>query len=228
LGHKTHPIGFRLGFTKTWDSRWFSKHNYAGLLNEDFKVRGYIRERLKKAAVSKIEIERTARRVSVTIHTARPGIVIGRKGVEVDRLRDELKHLTGKEIYLNIEEIRAPELDPYLVADNIARQLEQRIAYRRAMKRAVVSSMRMGAKGIKIACAGRLAGTEIARKEWYKEGRIPLQTIRADIDYACTVASTTYGTIGVKVWIFKGEVLGGQRGEEGFGSDVLPGGPPRG
>ena len=224
MGHKTHPIGFRLGFTKTWDSRWFSKRNYAGLLNEDFKVRGYIRERLKKAAVSKIEIERTARRVSVTIHTARPGIVIGRKGVEVDRLRDELKHLTGKEIYLNIEEIRAPELDPYLVADNVARQLEQRISYRRAMKRAVVSSMRMGAKGIKISCAGRLAGTEIARKEWYKEGRIPLQTIRADIDYACTVASTTYGTIGVKVWIFKGEVLGGQRPDDAFGSDVGPGG----
>jgi small subunit ribosomal protein S3 len=227
LGHKTHPIGFRLGFTKTWDSRWFSKRNYAGLLNEDFKVRGYIRERLKKAAVSKIEIERTARRVSVAIHTARPGIVIGRKGVEVDRLRDELKHLTGKEIYLNIEEIRAPELDPFLVADNVARQLEQRISYRRAMKRAVVSSMRMGAKGIKIACAGRLAGTEIARKEWYKEGRIPLQTIRADIDYACTVASTTYGTIGVKVWIFKGEVLGGQRPEEAFSPDVGPAGRRR-
>jgi small subunit ribosomal protein S3 len=216
LGHKTHPVGFRLGITKTWDSRWFAKKNFAGLLNEDFKVRGYVRERLKNAGVSKIEIERTARRVTVTIHTARPGIVIGRKGVEVDRLRDELKHLTGKEIYLNIEEIRVPELDPYLVADNIARQLEQRIAYRRAMKRAVVSSMRMGAKGIKVACAGRLAGAEIARKEWYKEGRIPLQTIRADIDYAYCVATTTYGTIGVKVWLFMGELLGKQRREESF------------
>ncbi|MFQ5907191.1 MAG: 30S ribosomal protein S3, partial [bacterium] len=224
MGHKTHPIGFRLGFTKTWDSRWFSKRNYAGLLNEDFKVRGYIRERLRKAAVSKIEIERTARRVSVAIHTARPGIVIGRKGVEVDRLRDELKHLTGKEIYLNIEEIRVPELDPYLVAENIARQLEQRIAYRRAMKRAVVSSMRMGAKGIKVACSGRLAGNEIARKEWYKEGRIPLQTIRADIDYACAVSNTTYGTIGVKVWIFKGEVLGKEK-KETFATQGMPRGP---
>jgi small subunit ribosomal protein S3 len=228
LGHKTHPVGFRLGFTKSWDSRWFSKRNYAGLLNEDFKVRGYIRERLKKAAVSKIEIERTARRVSVTIHTARPGIVIGRKGVEVDRLRDELKHLTGKEIYLNIEEIRVPELDTFLVADNIARQLEQRIAYRRAMKRAVVSAVRMGAKGIKVACAGRLAGSEIARREWYKEGRIPLQTIRADIDYAYTVATTTYGTIGVKVWIFRGEILGGQGREDAFGPETRPSTPPIG
>lgn len=226
MGHKTHPIGFRLGFIKKWDSRWFAKKNYAGLLNEDFKVRGYVRERLKKAAVSKIEIERTARRVTVTIHTARPGIVIGRKGVEVDRLRDELKHLTGKEIYLNIEEIRIPELDPVLVADNIARQLEQRIAFRRAMKRAVVSSMRMGAKGIKVSCAGRLAGTEIARKEWYKDGRIPLQTIRADIDYACRVANTTYGTIGVKVWIFMGEVLG--RSEESGAFTSEPRGPGRG
>ncbi len=226
MGHKTHPIGFRLGFIKNWDSRWFAKKNYAGLLNEDFKVRAYTRERLKKAAVSKIEIERTARRVTVTIHTARPGIVIGRKGVEVDRLRDELKHLTGKEIYLNIEEIRIPELDSHLVADNIARQLEQRIAFRRAMKRAVVSSMRMGAKGIKVACSGRLGGAEIARREWYKDGRIPLQTIRADIDYACRVAKTTYGTIGVKVWIFMGEVLGRSEEEGAFRTE--PRGPGHG
>jgi len=216
LGHKTHPIGFRLGFIKKWDSRWFAKKNYAGLLNEDFKIRGYARERLKKAAISKIEIERTARRVTVTIHTARPGIVIGRKGVEVDRLRDELKHLTGKEIYLNIEEIRIPELDPHLVAENIARQIEQRIAFRRAMKRAVVSSMRMGAKGIKVACSGRLAGAEIARKVWFKDGRIPLQTIRADINYASRAANTAYGTIGVKVWIFMGEVLGKSKEGETF------------
>lgn len=225
MGHKTHPIGFRLGFIKNWDSRWFAKKNYAGLLIEDLKVRRYTRERLKKAAVSKIEIERTARRVTVTIHTARPGIVIGRKGVEVDRLRDELKHLTGKEIYLNIEEIRIPELDPYLVAENIARQLEQRIAFRRAMKRAIVSSMRMGAKGIKVACSGRLAGAEIARRVWFKDGRIPLQTIRADINYACRVANTAYGTIGVKVWIFMGEVLGKSKEEETFTTE--PRGPGR-
>ena len=225
MGHKTHPIGFRLGFIKKWDSRWFAKKNYAGLLNEDLKIRKYARERLKKAAISKIEIERTARRVTVTIHTARPGIVIGRKGVEVDRLRDELKHLTGKEIYLNIEEIRIPELDPYLVAENIARQLEQRIAFRRAMKRAVVSSMRMGAKGIKVACSGRLGGAEIARRVWFKDGRIPLQTIRADIDYASIAANTAYGTIGVKVWIFKGEVLGKSGEEETFTTE--PRGPRR-
>jgi small subunit ribosomal protein S3 len=208
LGQKTHPIGFRLGIVKPWKSRWFAKRDFSSLLEEDGIIRSYIRERLKRAAVSRIEIERTSRRVTVSIHTARPGIVIGRKGIEIDRLRDELKHLTHKDIYINIQEVRVPEIDAPLVAENVARQLEQRISHRRAMKRAVISAMRMGAKGIKISCAGRLGGAEIARREGYHEGRVPLQTIRADVDYGFHLARTTYGTIGVKVWIFKGEILG--------------------
>jgi small subunit ribosomal protein S3 len=207
LGQKTHPTGFRLGVIRDWESRWFTKRSYADLLEEDLMIRRYLRERLSRAAVSKIEIERAVKRVTVTIKTARPGVVIGRKGVEVDRLRDELKHITGKDVFINIEEVKTPEVDAELVAQSIARQLEQRVSYRRAMKRAVVSAMRMGAQGIKVSCAGRLAGAEIARREGYREGRVPLQTIRADVDYATALARTTYGCIGVKVWIFKGEVL---------------------
>ncbi|KPJ54277.1 30S ribosomal protein S3 [candidate division TA06 bacterium DG_24] len=207
MGQKTHPTGFRLGVIRDWDSRWFTKRSYADLLEEDLMIRRYLRERLSRAAVSKIEIERAVKRVTVTIKTARPGVVIGRKGVEVDRLRDELKHITGKDVFINIEEVKTPEVDAELVAQSIARQLEQRVSYRRAMKRAVVSAMRMGAQGIKVSCAGRLAGAEIARREGYREGRVPLQTIRADVEYATALARTTYGCIGVKVWIFKGEVL---------------------
>jgi len=207
LGQKTHPIGFRLGITKTWNSRWYSKKDYAELLKEDIKIRAYIRKQLERAAVSKIEIERAPKKVTINVHTARPGIVIGRKGAEVDRLCNELRVLTNKEIYLNIQEIKVPELDAYLVGEQIARQLEQRVAFRRVMKKAITATMRMGAEGIKIRCSGRLAGAEMARSEEYHEGRVPLHTLRADIDFARNLAKTTYGTIGVKVWIFKGEVI---------------------
>jgi small subunit ribosomal protein S3 len=218
LGQKTHPVGFRVGIIKDWESRWFAKRSYADLLEEDLVIRRYLRERLSRAAVARIEIERAVKRVTVTIKTARPGVVIGRKGVEVDRLRDELKHLTGKDVFINIEEVKTPETDAQLVAQSIARQIEQRVSHRRAMKRAVVSAMRMGAQGIKVACAGRLGGAEIARREGYREGRVPLQTIRADVDYATSLARTTYGCIGVKVWIFKGEVLG-KRGGAGVSAE---------
>lgn len=211
MGQKTHPIGFRLGIVKDWSSRWFSTSEYPKLLNEDILIRKYIRERHKRAAVSKIEIERKSRKITVGIHTARPAIVIGKRGTEIDRLKGELKHLTEKDIELNIYEVKNPEIDASLVADAVARQLEARVSYRRAMKRAVASAMRVGALGIKLASKGRLAGAEIARKEWYKEGRIPLHTIKADIDYATATATTTYGCIGVKVWIYKGDIL---RGEE--------------
>ncbi len=207
MGQKTDPRGFRLGINRGWDSRWYAEKNYAELLSEDQMIRNYLRQRLRRAAVSKIEIDRTLRKVTVTIHTARPGIVIGRRGVEVDKLRDELRHLTKKDIFINIEEIRISELDAELIAENVVRQLEARVSYRRAMKRSVQSAMRMGAKGIRISCGGRLAGAEIARTEWYREGRVPLHTIRAGIDYARGTAFTTSGTIGVKVWVFKGEVL---------------------
>ncbi len=207
MGQKTDPRGFRLGINRGWDSRWYADDRYADLLAEDQMIRSYLRERLKRAAVSHIEIERTLRKVTVTIHTARPGIVIGRRGVEVDKLRDELRHVTKKDIFINIEEIKVPDLDAELVAENVVRQLQARVSYRRAMKRSVQSAMRVGAKGIRISCGGRLAGAEIARTEWYREGRVPLQTIRAAIDYARATAFTTSGTIGVKVWLFKGEVL---------------------
>jgi len=207
VGQKTNPIGFRLGFIKTWNSQWFDEKKFAQLLNEDLFIRRYIRRRMADGAVSKIEIERTAKRVLITIHTARPGVVIGKKGAEVDRLREELKRLTKKEVQINISEIKHPELDAFLVAQNIARQLEGKVSFRRAMKRAITAAMRLGAEGIKITCAGRLAGAEMARRESYKEGRIPLQTLRADIDYATATAITTYGTIGVKVWIYHGDVV---------------------
>jgi len=205
LGQKVNPIGLRLGINRTWDSNWFDERNFAEKLAEDLKLRKYIRARLDHAAISKIVIERTAKKITLTIHTARPGIVIGRKGAEVDKLKVELQRLTNQEVQINIEEIKRPELDAFLVAQNIAKQLESKISFRRAMKKAIMSSMRMGAEGIKIACAGRLGGAEMARTEQYKEGRIPLHTLRADIDYAYTVAKTTYGIIGVKVWLCLGE-----------------------
>lgn len=208
MGQKTHPVGFRLGIVKSWNSSWFDEKDFAAKLEEDLKLRKYIRSRLEKASVSKIEIERTAKRVILTIHTARPGIVIGKKGSEVDKLREELRSLTNKEVQININEIKKPELDAYLVAENIARQLQGKVSFRRAMKKAITSTMRIGAQGIKIMCSGRLGGAEMARTEQYKDGRIPLHTLRADIDYAAYTAQTTYGSIGVKVWIFNGEVIG--------------------
>jgi len=208
LGQKTHPVGLRLGIIKSWNSSWFDEKNFADKLDEDLRLRKYIRNRLLKAAVSKVEIERTAKRVILTIHTARPGIVIGKKGTEVDKLREELRALTNKEVQININEIKKPELDAYLVAENVARQLEGKVSFRRAMKKAITSTMRIGAEGIKIMCSGRLGGAEMARTEQYKDGRIPLHTLRADIDYATFTAQTTYGSIGVKVWIFNGEVIG--------------------
>jgi small subunit ribosomal protein S3 len=207
MGQKVHPIGFRLGVIKTWDSRWFSEKNYAALLHEDLKIRKIVKERLMHAGVSKIEIERAGQKAKINIHTARPGIIIGKKGAEVDKLKKDLETMTGKQMYINIQEIRRPELDAQLVAENIALQLERRIAFRRAMKKSVTSALRLGAQGIKIMCAGRLAGGEIARTEWYREGRVPLHTLRADIQYGFFEAKTTMGQIGVKVWIYRGDVL---------------------
>ena len=207
MGQKTHPIGFRLGVIKTWNSRWYAEKNFADLLYEDMVIRRYLRKRLSHASLSNVGIERTVKEVTINIFTARPGVVIGKKGEEVERIKGELQHLTGKDIYINIREIKRPEIDSQLVAENIARQLEKRVAFRRCMKKAVASAMRLGAQGIKITCSGRLGGAEIARIEKTREGRIPLQTLRADIDYATARAETTYGTIGIKVWIFKGEIL---------------------
>jgi len=212
LGQKTNPIGLRLGINKTWSSNWFDQKNFADKLHEDLMLRKYLNKRLANASVASVKIERTPKQINLTIHTARPGIVIGRKGAEVDKLKEELKKLTAKEVQINIIEIKRPELEATLVADSIARQLEGRVSFRRVMKKAIQSTRRMGAEGIKIICGGRLAGAEMARSEGYKEGRIPLHTFRADIDYATATSFTTYGTIGVKVWICKGEVLG--KGEE--------------
>jgi len=207
MGQKVHPIGFRLGIIKTWESRWYAKKNYAALLHEDIKIRSMVKERLMHAGVSKIDIERAGQKAKINIHTARPGIIIGKKGAEVDKLKKDLESMTGKQMYINIQEIRRPELDAQLVAENIALQLERRIAFRRAMKKAVTSALRLGAQGIKITCAGRLAGAEIARTEWYREGRVPLHTLRADINYGFFEAKTTMGQIGVKVWIYRGDIL---------------------
>lgn len=204
VGQKVHPYGFRLGIIYDWKSRWFATRDYADLLQEDLAIRRYIREYMKRAAISRVEIERTSKRVKVDIFTARPGIVIGRRGAEVDRIKRDLSEMTGKDVQVNIQEIDTPELDAFLVAQNVAEQLEGRVSFRRAMKRAVQNAMRAGAKGIKISCAGRLGGAEMARTEWYREGRVPLQTLRADIDYGFCVARTTFGVIGVKVWIYKG------------------------
>jgi small subunit ribosomal protein S3 len=207
MGHKVNPIGFRLGINRTWDSRWFADADYARLLHEDLKLRETLRTRLKGAGVSRVVIERPAKKPRVTIHAARPGVVIGKKGADIENLRKDMAKLCGAEVSLNIVEIRKPEIDATLVAENIAQQLERRVAFRRAMKRAVQSAMRLGAGGIRINCGGRLGGAEIARMEWYREGRVPLHTLRADIDYGVATAKTTYGTCGVKVWIFKGEIL---------------------
>jgi len=209
LGHKTYPVGNRLGIIRTWDSRWFArkKTDFADSLVEDIELRKAIKLRLYHAGVSKIEIERFGPKLRLAIHTARPGIVIGKKGSEAEKLRKEVEVYTGKEASIDIKEVRKPEVDAQLVAENIAMQLEKRIAFRRAMKKAVASSMRFGALGIKVMCAGRLAGAEIARTEWYREGRVPLHTFRADIDYGFAEARTTYGIIGIKAWIYKGDVL---------------------
>ncbi|GAQ95826.1 small subunit ribosomal protein S3 [Thermodesulfovibrio aggregans] len=210
MGQKTNPIGNRLGIIRTWESRWFAKKGYADQLIEDLKLRKMLKEKLYHAGISRIEIERVGEKIKVLIFAARPGIIIGKKGAEVEKLKKEVEEITGKQATIDVQEVRRPELDAQLVAENIALQIEKRVAYRRAMKRAVASSMRFGAKGIKVSCAGRLAGAEIARTEWYREGRVPLSTFRADIDYGFAEAKTTYGVIGVKVWIFKGEVQPGQ------------------
>ena len=207
MGQKVNPIGLRLGINRTWDSRWYADGEYAGLLHEDIKLRRYLKGRLSQAGVSKIVIERPAKKARITIHTARPGVVIGKKGADIERLRKELAKMTSSDVHLNIIEIRKPEIDAQLVAENIAQQLERRIGFRRAMKRAVQSAMRLGAQGIRINCGGRLGGAEIARTEWYREGRVPLHTLRADVDFGLTTAKTTYGTCGVKVWVFKGEIM---------------------
>ena len=207
MGQKVNPIGLRLGINRTWDSRWFADANYSDLLHEDLRIRDYLRKRLQQAGISQIIIERPAKKARITIHTARPGVVIGKKGADIEKLRGELQKMTDSEIHLNIVEIRKPEIDATLVAENLASQLERRVAFRRAMKRAVQSAMRLGALGIRINCGGRLGGAEIARTEWYREGRVPLHTLRADVDYGEATARTTYGTCGVKVWVFKGEVM---------------------
>ncbi len=207
MGQKVHPIGFRLGVLRTWDSNWYDDKDFSGKLQEDLKVRNYIQNRLKKAGISKILIDRTPKRAVITIHTSRPGIVIGRSGKEISQLEEELRRLTSKEVKILIHEIKRPELDAYLLGENIANQLEGRMSFRRAMKMAITSAMRMGAEGVRVMCSGRLGGAEIARAERYKEGRIPLHTLRADIDYAQATGQTIYGSIGVKVWICRGEVL---------------------
>ena len=208
MGQKVNPIGLRLGINRTWDSRWYAgKNEYGTLLHEDIEIRKELMKQLKQAAVSKIVIERPHKKCRVTIHSARPGVVIGKKGADIDKLRRQVARMTDSEVIINIVEIRKPELDAHLVAESIGQQLERRVAFRRAMKRAVQSAMRLGAEGIRINCSGRLGGAEIARMEWYREGRVPLHTLRADVDYGTATAFTTYGTCGVKVWIFKGEIL---------------------
>ncbi len=206
MGQKTHPYGFRLGYNKTWKSRWFAKKGYADLLYEDVRLREQLKEKLRGAGISSIEIERAANKLMIRIYTARPGIVIGRKGAEIDKLRAEVQERTGREVHIDITEVHRPELDAQLVAESISMQLEKRVAFRRAMRKAVDSALRFGCQGIKVRCAGRLNGAEIARKEWYLQGRLPLQTLRADIDYGFAQAYTSYGVIGVKCWVYRGEV----------------------
>ncbi|MGD0584373.1 MAG: 30S ribosomal protein S3 [Oryzomonas sp.] len=210
MGQKVNPIGFRLGVVKTWDSKWYAEADYAKLLHEDLAIRKFLKKRLYSSGVSKIEIERAANKTKINIHTARPGLIIGKKGSEVETIKKDLAKLTSKEVFINIHEVRKPELDAQLVAENVALQLERRIAFRRAMKKSVTSALKFGAKGIRITCSGRLGGAEMSRTEWYREGRVPLHTLRADIDYGFAEAKTTYGIIGIKVLIFKGEILPGQ------------------
>lgn len=207
MGQKTHPIGFRLGVIRTWSSKWYAEKKYADWLHEDVKLRRFIKEKLHHAGISKVEIERMANKVKINVFTARPGIVIGKRGAGVDDLKRQVEKLTSGEIYLNIQEVRKAELDATLVAENVAAQLERRVAFRRALKKAMQTAMKFGAKGFRIAASGRLGGAEMGRYEWYRDGRVPLHTLRADIDYGTAIAKTTYGVIGIKCWIFKGEVL---------------------
>ncbi len=207
MGQKVNPIGLRLGINRTWDSRWYADASYGDLLHQDLKLRKYLFERLSQAGISKVVVERPAKMARITIHTARPGVVIGKKGQDIEKLRADIAKMTKSDVHLNIVEIRKPEIDAKLVAENIAQQLMRRVAFRRAMKRSVQSAMRLGAQGIRINCGGRLGGAEIARMEWYREGRVPLHTLRADIDYGVATANTTYGTCGVKVWVYKGEIM---------------------
>jgi len=207
MGQKINPIGLRVGINRTWDSRWYAERNYGEMLHEDIRIRKFLQKKLAQAGVSKVVIERPAKKARVTIHTARPGVVIGRKGQEIENLRREIAAMTTADVHLNIVEIRKPEVDAQLVAENVAQQMERRVSIRRAMKRAVQSAMRMGAEGIRINCAGRLGGAEIARMQWYREGRVPLHTLRANVDYGACEAKTTYGICGVKIWIYKGDIM---------------------
>ena len=218
MGQKVHPKGFRVGVLESWESRWFAEKDYVSLLHDDLRIRDFIKKRLSHAGISKIEIERAANKAKINIYTARPGIVIGKKGVEIEKLKTDLAQRTDREVYLNIHEVRRPDLDGQLVSENVALQLERRVAFRRAMKESVARAIRMGAQGVKVRCSGRLGGTEIARTEWYREGRVPLHTLRADISYGLAEARTTYGIIGVKAWIFRGEVL--TKDEEDLRSNV--------
>ena len=205
MGQKTHPYGFRLGYTRTWNSRWYAKKDYVKLLHEDVQIRKIVKTRLYHAGIARVEIERSGNQVKIIIHTARPGIIIGRKGAEVDKLKTGFEKQYGREVYVTVKEIKKPELDAQLVAENIALQLEKRVSFRRAMKRSVAAALRLGAQGIRVACAGRLGGNEIARTEWYREGRVPLHTLRADVEYGFAESNTTMGKIGVKTWIYKGD-----------------------
>lgn len=207
MGQKVHPYGFRLGYNRTWKSRWFAKKDYGKLLHEDLEIKKSLKQRFFHAGISRIEIERAANKLTIIVHTSRPGIIIGRKGSEIDKLKNDLQAATGREVFINIQEVHKPELDAQLVAESIAQQLVKRVAFRRAMRRAVDTSLRFGAQGVKVRCSGRLNGAEIARSEWYLHGRLPLHTLRADIDYGFAEAFTTYGAIGVKVWIYKGDIF---------------------
>ncbi len=207
MGQKVNPVGLRLGINRTWDSRWYADDDYAQLLHEDLQIRKFLVDRLNQAGIGRVVIERPAKKARITIHTARPGVVIGKKGADIERLRTDITKMTGSDVHLNIVEIRKPEIEAKLVAENIAQQLVRRVAFRRAMKRAVQSAIRLGAQGIRINCGGRLGGAEIARTEWYREGRVPLHTLRADVDFGLATARTAYGTCGVKVWVFKGEIM---------------------
>jgi small subunit ribosomal protein S3 len=217
VGQKVHPFGFRLGYNRTWQSRWYAEKNYASMLHEDLDLRGVLTKRLSHAGMARVDIERAANKLKITIHTSRPGIIIGRKGAEVDKLRDDLQKRTGREIFINIMEIHKPELEAQLVAESVGLQIERRVAFRRAMKKAIESAVRFGAKGVKLRCSGRLGGSEIARSEWYLDGQLPLHTLRADIDFGFAEARTTYGQIGVKCWIYKGELKGLTRPQDRLG-----------
>jgi small subunit ribosomal protein S3 len=223
VGQKVHPIGFRLGIIRSWESKWYEEKNYAKWLHEDIKLREFVKEKLGQAGISRIEIERAASKIKINVHTARPGIVIGKRGAGIETIKKDIQALTDNEVYLNVVEVRKAETDAQLVAENIATQLERRIAFRRAMKKSVQTALKFGAKGIRVACAGRLGGAEMARYEWYREGRVPLHTLRADIDYGFAEAKTTYGKIGCKVWIMRGEVLPQTAGARASRN----GGPPR-